>query len=81
MNLESDLAKLRIIAELINFVGAILYLLVALREARFLGYKMFIENLVSRRKGILKRRERDNEAERTKLCFFNRKNSLSSLPR
>lgn len=46
MNLESDLAKLRIIAELINFVGAILYLLVALREARFLGYKMFIENLV-----------------------------------
>ncbi|ALC44528.1 nan [Drosophila busckii] len=27
MNLESDLAKLRIIAELINFVGAILYLL------------------------------------------------------
>lgn len=47
MNLESDLAKLRIIAELINFVGAILYLLVALREARFLGYKMFIENLVS----------------------------------
>lgn len=34
-------------AELINFVGAILYLLVALREARFLGYKMFIENLVS----------------------------------
>lgn len=46
MNLESDLAKLRIIAELINFVGAILYLVVALREARFLGYKMFIENLV-----------------------------------
>ncbi|XP_062132595.1 transient receptor potential cation channel subfamily V member 6 [Drosophila sulfurigaster albostrigata] len=47
MNLESDLAKLRIIAELINFVGAILYLLVALREARFLGYKMFIENLMT----------------------------------
>lgn len=46
MNLESDLAKLRIIAELINFVGAIIYLVVALREARFLGYKMFIENLV-----------------------------------
>ncbi|EDX10423.1 GD12626 [Drosophila simulans] len=45
MNLESDLAKLRIMAELLNFVGAILYLLVALREARFLGLKMFIENL------------------------------------
>jgi len=47
MNLESDLAKLRIVAELLNFVGAILYLIVALREARFLGLKMFIENLVS----------------------------------
>ncbi|KRK01859.1 uncharacterized protein Dyak_GE20026, isoform B [Drosophila yakuba] len=47
MNLESDLAKLRIMAELLNFVGAILYLLVALREARFLGLKMFIENLMT----------------------------------
>ncbi|XP_030372059.1 transient receptor potential cation channel subfamily V member 5 [Scaptodrosophila lebanonensis] len=47
MNLESDLAKMRIMAEIINFVGAILYLLVALREARFLGYKMFIENLMT----------------------------------
>nr|XP_016933690.1 transient receptor potential cation channel subfamily V member 5 [Drosophila suzukii] len=47
MNLESDLAKLRIVAELLNFVGAILYLIVALREARFLGLKMFIENLMT----------------------------------
>lgn len=60
MNLESDLAKLRIIAELINFVGAILYLLVALREARFLGYKMFIENLVSIEKEYL-RKQKDKE--------------------
>lgn len=57
MNLESDLAKLRIIAELINFVGAILYLLVALREARFLGYKMFIENLVSIEKEYLRKQK------------------------
>lgn len=57
MNLESDLAKLRIIAELINFVGAILYLLVALREARFLGYKMFIENLVSIEKEYIRKQK------------------------
>lgn len=38
---------MRIVAEIVIFFGAILYLLSALREAQFLGYKMFIENLVS----------------------------------
>ncbi|XP_037940165.1 transient receptor potential cation channel subfamily V member 5 [Teleopsis dalmanni] len=47
MNMESDLAKIRLIAEIVIFCGAILYLLAALREARFLGYKMFIENLMT----------------------------------
>ncbi|XP_075163495.1 transient receptor potential cation channel subfamily V member nanchung [Haematobia irritans] len=47
MNMESNLAKIRIIAEIVIFFGAILYLLAALREARFLGYKMFVENLMT----------------------------------
>ncbi|XP_037807729.1 transient receptor potential cation channel subfamily V member 5 [Lucilia sericata] len=47
MNMESNLAKIRIISEIVIFIGAILYLLSALREARFLGYKMFIENLMT----------------------------------
>lgn len=38
--------KLRIFSEVCQFVGAIFYLLAALMEAKFLGYKMFIENLV-----------------------------------
>ncbi|XP_039966978.1 transient receptor potential cation channel subfamily V member 5 [Bactrocera tryoni] len=47
MNMESDLAKVRIVAEIIIFFGSILYLLAALREARFLGYKMFVENMMT----------------------------------
>ncbi|KAI9588044.1 transient receptor potential cation channel subfamily V member 5 [Glossina fuscipes] len=47
MNMDNDLAKVRIIAEIVIFFGAILYLLAALREARFLGYKMFVENLMT----------------------------------
>lgn len=39
--------KLRVICEIVILVGSLLYLLTALREAKFLGYKMFIENLVS----------------------------------
>lgn len=38
--------KARLLCEFCQFVGAIFYLLAALMEAKFLGYKMFIENLV-----------------------------------
>lgn len=34
-------------AEIVLLSGALLYILAALRESRFLGYHMFIENLVS----------------------------------
>lgn len=37
---------MRLIAEVALLVGAFLYLLAALREARFLGLNMMIENLV-----------------------------------
>ncbi|GLH11320.1 Transient receptor potential cation channel subfamily V member 6 [Gryllus bimaculatus] len=40
-------AKIRIVAELCMLLGAILYILAALREARFLGLNMFIENLMT----------------------------------
>lgn len=39
--------KIRLIAELLMLFGSVYYILSALREAKFLGYKMFIENLVS----------------------------------
>ncbi|KAK6631830.1 hypothetical protein RUM43_013896 [Polyplax serrata] len=39
--------KIRIIAELGMEIGSVLYILAALREAKFLGIQMFIENLVS----------------------------------
>ncbi|CAH0722828.1 unnamed protein product, partial [Brenthis ino] len=45
MNFETWQAKLRISAELLLWVGALAYIGAALREARFLGIKMFIENL------------------------------------
>lgn len=38
--------RIRIIGEIILLLGAFAYLLAALRESRFLGYKMFVENLV-----------------------------------
>jgi len=46
MQLWSTKAKIRIVCELCMETGSILYILAALREARFLGLNMFIENLV-----------------------------------
>ncbi|GBP18545.1 Transient receptor potential cation channel subfamily V member 6 [Eumeta japonica] len=45
MNFETLQAKIRICAELVLWLGALAYVSAALREARFLGIKMFIENL------------------------------------
>ncbi|KAM3958296.1 transient receptor potential cation channel subfamily V member nanchung [Aphomia sociella] len=45
MNFDSFQAKVRITAELMLWVGAFAYIGAALREARFLGLKMFFENL------------------------------------
>ncbi|KAL0849939.1 hypothetical protein ABMA28_011863 [Loxostege sticticalis] len=45
MNFESWQAKVRISAELLLWLGSLAYIGAALREARFLGLKMFIENL------------------------------------
>lgn len=39
--------KVRFVTELIQLTGAFLYIAAALREMKFLGYHMFIENLVS----------------------------------
>lgn len=38
--------KVRLVTEVIQLIAAFLYLLAALREMKFLGYHMFIENLV-----------------------------------
>jgi hypothetical protein len=46
MQFGSTNAKIRIVGELCMETGSILYILAALREARFLGLNMFIENLV-----------------------------------
>lgn len=46
MNINSPKAQIRFLAEIIILVGSLLYILSALRESRFLGYKMFVENLV-----------------------------------
>lgn len=46
LNLDSQTDKIRMITELIQLTGAFLYIAAALRESRFLGYHMFIENLV-----------------------------------
>lgn len=47
MNLDSDQAKVRLIAEVCMLLGAFAYLGAAVREARFLGGRMFFENLVT----------------------------------
>ncbi|KAK0165798.1 hypothetical protein PV328_004286 [Microctonus aethiopoides] len=47
MNFESSLAKIRLTTEIFMEIGAILYIAAALREARFLGLNMFIENLMT----------------------------------
>nr|XP_012147390.1 PREDICTED: transient receptor potential cation channel subfamily V member 5 isoform X1 [Megachile rotundata] len=47
MQLTTASAKIRLIAEIFMEIAAILYILAALREARFLGLNMFIENLMT----------------------------------
>lgn len=47
MDMSMGKHRIRLVSELIILVGAFLYLMAALREARFLGNKMFFENLVS----------------------------------
>lgn len=47
LNMDSYTDKVRLITELIQLTGAFLYIVAALREMKFLGYHMFIENLVS----------------------------------
>lgn len=46
MQLTTISAKIRLTAEVIMEIAAMLYIIAALREARFLGLNMFIENLV-----------------------------------
>ena len=46
MQLNTISAKVRLIAEILMEIAAVLYIIAALREARFLGLNMFIENLV-----------------------------------
>jgi hypothetical protein len=47
LQVNSDEDIIRMGAEVALEIGAVLYIVAALREARFLGYSMFIENLVS----------------------------------
>lgn len=47
LNIDTISNKIRLIAEVIILIGAFLYIATALRESRFLGYKMFIENLMT----------------------------------
>lgn len=47
LNTDTVQNKMRLISEVILLIGAFLYILAALRESRFLGYKMFIENLMT----------------------------------
>lgn len=47
MQLDSLEAKIRFSAEIAITIGSFLYLISAVREARFLGLRMFFENLVS----------------------------------
>lgn len=48
MQMDDSLAKIRLVTEICMELGAILYIVAAIRESRFLGLAMFIENLVSR---------------------------------
>ncbi|XP_076672805.1 transient receptor potential cation channel subfamily V member nanchung isoform X2 [Andrena cerasifolii] len=47
MELSTVETKIRLTAELLMEIAAILYIFAALREARFLGLNMFIENLMT----------------------------------
>lgn len=46
MDMSVGKNRLRLVTEMLILIGSLLYLIAALREARFLGYKMFVENLV-----------------------------------
>lgn len=46
MDMSIGKNRLRLVTEILILIGSLLYLIAALREARFLGYKMFVENLV-----------------------------------
>lgn len=46
LDIETQTNRVRLVFEIIQLVGAFLYIAAALREMRFLGYNMFIENLV-----------------------------------
>lgn len=46
MDMSTGKNRLRMVSEVLILIGSLLYLIAALREARFLGYKMFVENLV-----------------------------------
>lgn len=52
LKIDSDANRIRLVMELIQLIGAFLYIVAALRESKFLGYKMFIENLVCFKKSI-----------------------------
>ncbi|XP_019698427.1 transient receptor potential cation channel subfamily V member 5 [Harpegnathos saltator] len=47
MQLTTISAKIRLTAEVLMEIAAVLYILAALREARFLGLNMFVENLMT----------------------------------
>ncbi|XP_076239493.1 transient receptor potential cation channel subfamily V member nanchung [Calliopsis andreniformis] len=47
MQLKTVSTKIRLTAELLMEIAALLYIFAALREARFLGLNMFIENLMT----------------------------------
>ncbi|XP_044012696.1 transient receptor potential cation channel subfamily V member 5 [Aphidius gifuensis] len=47
MQLNSPTEKIRLTAEIFMELGAFLYIVAALKEARFLGLNMFIENLMT----------------------------------
>lgn len=52
LNIDSQTNSVRIVFEIIQLSGAFLYIVAALREMRFLGYHMFIENLVGSNKQL-----------------------------
>ncbi|XP_011500278.1 PREDICTED: transient receptor potential cation channel subfamily V member 5 [Ceratosolen solmsi marchali] len=47
LSLNDSVSKIRLTAEIFMELGAILYICAALREARFLGLNMFVENLMT----------------------------------
>ncbi|XP_032689459.1 transient receptor potential cation channel subfamily V member 5 isoform X2 [Odontomachus brunneus] len=47
MQLTTISAKIRLTAEVVMEIAAVLYIMAALREARFLGLNMFVENLMT----------------------------------